>query len=178
MEFLVMASDTYCSKILHLQSMRAKSNWMSGGDTYQGVISPHRFEKSAPNREIEECTENRAREKWRSLTGYGFRGQWRRWAQSGTQQPCAAQKGVGGAASASGRATSPILSSEWLLMLTLGPLPFSGKINGLLFFSEFFEKILYREFLKLHILEFLVSEIIILMHGFHNLKSSNSKLNV
>jgi hypothetical protein len=34
--------------------MGAKSNWMSEGVTYQGVIPPNRFEKSASNVEIED----------------------------------------------------------------------------------------------------------------------------
>src|SRR3954466_2583222 len=50
---------TYNSKILKIQSTNHKSNWTSGGGTYQGVIPPKISSKDGLSKEIE----NREQEK-------------------------------------------------------------------------------------------------------------------
>ena len=45
--------DTYSSKILKIQSTNHKSNWTSGGGTYQGVIPPNISSKDGLSKEIE-----------------------------------------------------------------------------------------------------------------------------
>ena len=45
--------DTYSSKILKIQSTNHKSNWTSGGGTYQGEIPPKISSKDGLSKEIE-----------------------------------------------------------------------------------------------------------------------------
>src|SRR3954464_10407016 len=45
--------DTYSSKILKIQSTNHKSNWTSGGGTYQGAIPPKISNKDGISKEIE-----------------------------------------------------------------------------------------------------------------------------
>src|SRR3954463_12703814 len=44
--------DTYSSKILKIQSTNHKSNWTSGGGTYQGAIPPKIRSKDGLSKEI------------------------------------------------------------------------------------------------------------------------------
>ena len=44
---------TYSSKILKIQSINHKSNWTSGGGTYQGAIPPKNSNKDGLSKEIE-----------------------------------------------------------------------------------------------------------------------------
>src|SRR3954471_7032912 len=44
---------TYSSKILKIQSTNHKSNWTSGGGTYQGAIPPKINNKDGLSKEIE-----------------------------------------------------------------------------------------------------------------------------
>src|SRR3954466_14491366 len=44
---------TYSSKILKIQSINHKSNWTSGGGTYQGAIPPKINSKEGLSKEIE-----------------------------------------------------------------------------------------------------------------------------
>src|SRR3954464_10793468 len=46
---------TYSSKILKIQSTNHKSNWTSGGGTYQGAIPPKISNKDGMSKEIENC---------------------------------------------------------------------------------------------------------------------------
>ena len=45
--------DTYSRKTLKIQSTNHKSNWISGGDTYQGAIPPKISSKDGLSKEIE-----------------------------------------------------------------------------------------------------------------------------
>src|SRR3954469_8074338 len=45
--------DTYSSKILNIYSTNHKSNWTSGGGTYQGAIPPKISSKDGLSKEIE-----------------------------------------------------------------------------------------------------------------------------
>src|SRR3954466_10544926 len=45
--------DTYSSKILKIQSTNQKSNWISGGGTYQGAIPQKISSKDGLSKEIE-----------------------------------------------------------------------------------------------------------------------------
>src|SRR4051812_37566182 len=45
--------ETYSSKILKIQSTNRKSNWTSGGGTYQGAIPPKISSKDGLSKEIE-----------------------------------------------------------------------------------------------------------------------------
>src|SRR3954467_13400674 len=45
--------DTYSNKILKIQSTNHKSNWTSGGGTYQGAIPPKISSKDGLSKEIE-----------------------------------------------------------------------------------------------------------------------------
>ena len=47
--------DTYSSKILKIQSTNHKSNWTSGGGTYQGAIPPKISSKDGLSKDIENC---------------------------------------------------------------------------------------------------------------------------
>src|SRR3954467_3085497 len=46
---------TYSSKILKIQSTNHKSNWASGGGTYQGAIPPKISSKDGLSKEIKNC---------------------------------------------------------------------------------------------------------------------------
>src|SRR3954463_3743927 len=60
---------TYSSKILKIQSTNHKSNWTSGGGTYQGAISPKIRSKEGLSKEIE----NREKEQQELELGQVFR---------------------------------------------------------------------------------------------------------
>ena len=89
---------------------------MGGGVTYQGVILPNRFGKSALNLEIEGYQEERAQENFGKIPGAGFLSRGQRWALTPHLTPPGGQVSGSHAAKESGRVGHPILVPGGLLV--------------------------------------------------------------
>src|SRR4051812_31277509 len=81
---------TYSSKILKIQSTNHKSNWTSGGGTYQRPIPPKINNKDGPSKEIE----NREQEQQELKLEQVFRCFWEREKADGWEE--ALWRGPGG----------------------------------------------------------------------------------